>query len=209
MDVDTSAGTYVAHHAKPCKNQAPAAALSAELQVQLTDLEVEVSRGADRLLKEQGLDPQECLIVVDGPLRDRGGPHTLGFIKSHRRAHLPTEQHLLVGSLGPAERTPVFALGQGLFRRRYSWYLRLPCLPASPWSGVVRIEAFADLEPGRAIELADLSQRVLPRFGSVEYKDARAPQNLYPVAGLERELRRRLGEPQLLHRILKVVAHHL
>ncbi len=57
------------------------------------------------------------------------------------------------------------------------------------------------------IELTDLSQRVLPRFGSVEYKDARAPQNLYPVAGLERDLRRRLGDPQLLHRALRLAAH--
>jgi len=38
---------------------------------------------------------------------------------------------------------------------------------------------------------------------SSEIKDPRAPQNLYPIAGLERELRRRLGNPQILHRSLR------
>jgi hypothetical protein len=46
----------------------------------------------------------------------------------------------------------------------------------------------------------------LGRFASTEYKDSRAPQNLYPIAGLERELRRRLGEPNLLYRALRRAA---
>jgi hypothetical protein len=46
----------------------------------------------------------------------------------------------------------------------------------------------------------------LVRFASTEYKDARAPQNLYPIAGLERELRRRLGEPNMLYRALRRAA---
>ena len=33
---------------------------------------------------------------------------------------------------------------------------------------------------------ADLAQVTLVRYASAEYKDARAPQNLYPIAGLER-----------------------
>ena len=37
-------------------------------------------------------------------------------------------------------------------------------------------------------------------------KDPRAPQNLYPIAGLERELRRRLGDPALLYRSLRAAA---
>jgi hypothetical protein len=47
---------------------------------------------------------------------------------------------------------------------------------------------------------------VLPRYASAEYKDTRAPQNLYPIAGLERELRRRLGDQRLLYRALRVAA---
>jgi hypothetical protein len=42
----------------------------------------------------------------------------------------------------------------------------------------------------------------LPRFASSPHKEPRAPQNLYPIAGLERALRRRLGDPALLYREL-------
>ena len=38
----------------------------------------------------------------------------------------------------------------------------------------------------------------LPRFASSPYKDPRAPQNLTPIAGLERKLRGMLGDQRLL-----------
>ena len=38
------------------------------------------------------------------------------------------------------------------------------------------------------------------------YKDSRAPQNLYPIAGLERALRRRLGDAGVLYRALRSAA---
>ena len=47
---------------------------------------------------------------------------------------------------------------------------------------------------------------LLPGFASAAHKDPRAPQNLYPIAGLERELRRRLGNPLLLFRALRAQA---
>jgi hypothetical protein len=54
--------------------------------------------------------------------------------------------------------------------------------------------------------LADCSARSLPRFASAAHKDARAPQNLYPIAGLERALRARLGDQGLLLRALRSAA---
>ena len=80
--------------------------------------------------------------------------------------------------------------------------------------GVRRIEArvwIDDDAPGggpasEVIGLAGLSQVCLGRFASAEYKDTRAPQNLYPIGGLERELRRRLGDPRLLYRALRLTA---
>ena len=70
-----------------------------------------------------------------------------------------------------------------------------------------RVDPQAWVHPAaEVIGLADLSQTVLPRFASVEYKDSRAPQNLYPIAGLERELRRRLGSSPLLYRELRRAA---
>jgi hypothetical protein len=53
------------------------------------------------------------------------------------------------------------------------------------------------------ISLANLSQSTLGRFASATYKDSRAPQNLYPIGGLERALRHRLSDPQLLYRALR------
>jgi hypothetical protein len=71
----------------------------------------------------------------------------------------------------------------------------------------VRVECSADLPVPEVIRLAALSQHCLRRFASAPYKDTRAPQNLYPIAGLERELRRRLGDPKLLYRALRQAAH--
>ena len=47
----------------------------------------------------------------------------------------------------------------------------------------------------------------LPRYASAPHKEARAPQNLYPIAGLENNLRGRLGNQQILERALRVAAH--
>jgi hypothetical protein len=71
---------------------------------------------------------------------------------------------------------------------------------------VVRLECSADLPTDQAIQLANLAQVSLPRFASEPFKDARAPQNLYPIGGLERELRHRLGDPGLLRRELQLAA---
>jgi hypothetical protein len=57
-----------------------------------------------------------------------------------------------------------------------------------------------------AVALADMATATLPAYASVAHKDPRAPQNLYPVAELERTLRRHLGDPQLLYRGLRLAA---
>lgn len=202
--IRTGAGVFHAHRVEASR-QAPGAALSADLQTQLTALEVTVSQDVTAQLAEHGVDREMSLVVVDGPLRDRGGLRTLGFVKSHQRAHLPPAQHQLVSRLQAGQRTPVFSIGPDQFRR-HSWYLRLPCLPGAPWAGIARVEAAGWLQASAAVALAEESQRVLPRFGSAEYKDSRAPQNLYPVAGLERELRRRLGESRIVYRALRIAA---
>ncbi len=56
------------------------------------------------------------------------------------------------------------------------------------------------------MRLADLTARLLPPLASAPHKDPRAPQNLVPIGGLERELRRRLGDQQLLYRALRSAA---
>ena len=202
VDIRTWAGTYAVTQATPDPAQSLAVALSSALQRKLSELEVFTAAAARDSLPDHGIAADDDLLVIDGPLRgSQHLPRALGYIKSHRSSYLPAELHRMIGTLTAGQRTPVFKMGTSW--ERHSWYLRLPCLPAAPWAGVVRLECNADLPVVRAIELANLSQAVLPRFGSVEYKDARAPNNLYPIAGLERELRRRLGDARVLYRSLR------
>jgi hypothetical protein len=110
----------------------------------------------------------------------------------------------VVARLGVGQRTPVLLVGGR--SPRFTWYLRLPGEIAHGWAGVVRLEAGADHRIGDAVDLADQLCLTLPRFASQPQKDPRAPQNLYPIGGLERELRRRLGDPMLIHRSLREAA---
>jgi hypothetical protein len=70
----------------------------------------------------------------------------------------------------------------------------------------VRLECSADVPLPEVRRLANLSALVLPPLASSPHKDPRAPQNLVPIGGLERELRRRLGDQQLLYRSLAAAA---
>jgi hypothetical protein len=71
---------------------------------------------------------------------------------------------------------------------------------------VVRLEMGSGPGVTAVAAVADRLAVSLGRFASAEAKDPRAPQNLYPVGGLERELRRRLGDPALLFRALREAA---
>jgi hypothetical protein len=172
--------------------------LQLQLQRRMRELEVVVT----------GMAAAGELIVVDGPLRERQHlPSAVGFVKTHQVAYLPAEVGPVVGRLGPGERTPLFAMTTSW--SRLSWYLRLPGVGGAgghPWSGIVRAEASADLPVGKARRLADLVTATLPAYASAAHKDPRAPQNLYPIGGLERVLRRHLGDPVLLLRSLQAAA---
>jgi hypothetical protein len=141
------------------------------------------------------------LIVLDGLLWGRADiPHAIGYIKSHQTPYLPAELNRVVSALSPGERTPLFLVKTTW--TRFSWYVRLPGSSGHPWSGVVRCEANPDMTSGEAAGLADAATVALPRFASHRHRDPRAPQNLYPIGGLERELRRRSGDAKLIYRSL-------
>lgn len=202
VDIVTHAGTYTATHTAEYRDKPPMQILSLALQRSLAATELLAAVGSRA---EHGSTyGDDDLIVVDGPLPRQHMERAIGFIKSHRDTYLPAELGGIVAALGAGQRTPVFRLRSSW--ERYTWYLRLPAAPGAPWAGVVRVECGADLDPGRAVALAARSQVTLVRFASTEYKDSRAPQNLYPIAGLERALRRRLGEPTLLYRALRRAA---
>lgn len=203
-DLVTTAGTYTGHPLDRAPGVELSTALSRGVQARLAALEVDVVRGLRRPGTGAHTAPDD-LIVVDGPLRTHSAvPRAVGFIKAHHATYLPDRLNAVVAALQPGQRTPVFALGTQW--HRFSWYLRLPGDATGWWAGVVRLEASAELDLDAVQLIADQSARVLPRFASVEYKDTRAPQNLYPTGALERYLRRRLGDPALLHRALRRAA---
>lgn len=145
---------------------------------------------------------QGDLLVLDGTLRGQATlPHAVGYIKSHHRSYLTGGNAETILALRSGQRTPVFHLTTDW--ERYSWYLRLPSNNAQGWSGIARLEASSDLQVAEVVALADLSTQAVPRLSSVAYKDARAPQNLTPIAGLERHLKRKLGDARLLLRSLR------
>jgi len=195
-DIDSRHAVYVASKAPgPGMDK-----LTLALQQHLSEAEVQLALH----FRRQQPDAND-LLFVDGPLRGRTHlDRTIGFIKTHHTTYLPAEQAGVVSALGPGQRTPAF--GMGTSWRRNSWYLRLPGLSGAPWSGVVRLECSADLPVPEVKRLADLSALVLPPLASSPHKDPRAPQNLVPIGGLERELRRRLGDQQLLYRSLRAAA---
>jgi hypothetical protein len=211
-DVVTWAGTYGFEHTTGQRGTAPAQVLSQGVQTRLAALELTVAVEARE--HSRGSD----LVVVDGQLRGAVGPpgagplpRTLGFVKTHSRTFLPPDLNPVVAALRAGQRTPVFRLAPAgeddPLLTRFTWYLRLPCPPGSPWAGVARVECSGQVPVAEAVALADTSQVTLVRFASTAYKDSRAPQNLFPIAGLERALRRRLGEPALLYRALRSAAH--
>ncbi|GAA1631082.1 hypothetical protein ACFQY4_38565 [Catellatospora bangladeshensis] len=193
---DVDAGQAARYRAETVLN-ADEKDLSNRLQGALTELEIEVSRQ----LREDG-----DLLIVDGPLRSRDAlPRTLGYIKTQQKQYLPERLIGVVAALQAGQRTPLFRI-TGVYER-LTWYLRLPHGGTSPWAGVVRVECSAEVPEHQAVALADLSTATIPRFASLPYKDPRAPQNLVPIAGLEKKLRHLLGDGKLLHRALALAAH--
>jgi hypothetical protein len=146
-------------------------------------------------------------VIADGPINDLSATEKVGYIKSHRAPYLSAERSMIVGRLQPGERTPLFLIGKGGAYPRYSWYQRLARLPGGhSWTGVVRCELSSALPLATATRVADCTAAILPRVASAPHIDPRAPQNLVPIAALERELRRLLGDAGLIYRALRTAA---
>jgi hypothetical protein len=192
LELPTAAGAYLARTTAGDEIDA----LSLALQQRLGELEIEVATS---------FAGDVDLIVVDGPLSGRQNvPGAVGYVKTHRVRYLPDALAAVVAALRAGERTPLFATATSW--TRFSWYQRLPGVARHPWAGVVRLEASADHTVEEAARLADRCAATLPRYASVPHKDPRAPQNLFPIGGLERELRRRLGDPAFVQRALRSAA---
>ncbi len=183
----TSAGTY---EPRPVADDAPET-LQRGVQERL------------RRLERRQLDAADApLVVVDGPLDAAVDlPTAMGYVKSHHVGYLPESVRGVVAELTPGQRTPLF-LAQSSWTR-FSWYLKLPHGRGHPWAGVVRGECTAELDLAGAVALADAATATLPRFASQPHRDARAPQNLYPIGGLEAHCKHLLGEARHVERALR------
>src|SRR5262249_58933982 len=106
--------------------------------------------------------------------------------------------------VAPGRGAPAFTVGAA--GAGGSWFGRPPRAGGAAVAGVGRGEGGGGLAPAAVTTLADVTAAVLPRYASEPHKDQRAPQNLYPIGGLERELRHRLGDPALLYRGLRAAA---
>jgi hypothetical protein len=160
-------------------------------------------RKAEATLSED-LAKSGVFVVADGPINDLSATEKVGFIKTHRRPYLSDERIGIVGALRPAERTPLFLIGAGGAYPRYSWYFRLALVDhGHSWSGIARAEVSSHLDLGTAQRIADRVTAVVPEVSSEPHIDPRAPQNLVPIAALERELRRRMGDPAFVYRELR------
>lgn len=189
-DVETTVGPFLAHRTEDARPETMMTAVHSDMG----DAEVRVAERA----RWRG----DELLLLDGTLRKRAHvPDAVGLVKTHHVHYLPPECNKVVSALGPGQRTPIFHI-QSVFSR-HSWYVRLPGPAGGPWAGIIRCETSGALAPDRVAVLADCVTCAVVPFASEPHKDARAPQNLYPIAGLERELRRRLGDQAIIYRALR------
>ncbi len=157
-----------------------------------------------RLETNFGYDDAD-IVVFDGPLRGRTNSNAVGYVKTHNVQYLPEPQQSVLQSLKAGQRTPLFLIGGRGFTR-WSWYLRLPGPRSHPHAGIIRCELPGTGSAANAIQKASEVTAALQRFASEAHKETRAPQNLYPIAGLENRLRRLLGDQQILERALRITA---
>ncbi len=149
------------------------------------------------------------VVFLDGPLTFLTAARgcVVGFVKRLLRSYLDPSAHALLPRLDVGERTPLF-LVPGT-EPRYSWYARIARGRAieSALTGVVRLEARAARGLAESKALADLSAREMPRFASTATHDPRAPQNLFPIGGLEARLKHLLGDPAVVRRAIEARLH--
>ena len=114
---------------------------------------------------------------------------------------LAREHWVRVPELTAGERSDLFAMEDA----PYGCYLRVgdPGPWAGPRAGIARLEIPSAIGRTAAVEAADQAAGWLPGFASALHRDARAPVNLTPIAGLERHLHRRQGDARLALRAVR------
>jgi hypothetical protein len=179
----------------------------------LTVEDLDIDEARRRLLRRmrdiegkiaEHLSGQGWLTVVDGPLNNVRRTTTgalVGYVKTHRRRMLAVENWVRVPELRVGQRTSMFAIGDDFC----ACYFRVGDAGpwASTWGGIVRLEVSSGTGRARAEKALDSAAAWLPRYASALHRDARAPVNLTPIAGLETALRRYTGNSGLVLRAIR------
>jgi len=157
----------------------------------------------------EALAAEGGLVFLDGPLTflSESARPVVGYVKRLLKTYLQAPESAVLRRLRGGERSPLFLIRSQA--PRYSWYLRLApgrAIDAS-LAGIVRLETSGALGLPLVRELADVCARELPRFASSPERDPRAPQNLYPIGGLETALRHLLGDHLILRRAIESRLH--
>ena len=151
-----------------------------------------------------------ALIISDGPRPYMGKvpvKSVIGYVKTIHKMSISKKELEVVRALKQGERSPLYVIGgEDKSKQIFEWFLRLR--DPNPWlytlAGMVRLQAYAGPNPEELVEsvaaLADYLAMLLPKFASKQHQDPRAPQQLLPVRGLEAELRRRMGNAQIVRR---------
>jgi hypothetical protein len=150
------------------------------------------------------------LVFADGSLKFFGGASSVvGVIKTIHKLYLPPKRAAILGRLQAGQRTPFFCIEskrKGTGYKVLTCYLRLasPQPIEIPFAGLVRLEVNpSQHEHGNVSDLFHQAAVKVRELASRAPKDPRAPQNLVPIGGLERQLRHKLGDAQLVLRGIK------
>jgi hypothetical protein len=182
-----------------------ASATATDADAPLLTIHREMRMAEERLARELA-EQLDALVVTDGPLTfgDLTRGRTIGFVKRLFKLYLPTTSQRVLRQLNVGQRSPLFAIkGAGRFAR-LSWFVRLaqPLPVDAELTGLVRLEVSEVVGVEMAVQLANATAALLPRFVPSRCRDPRAPQNLLPIGALEAHLRRRLGDIALIRRKL-------
>lgn len=199
--IDIDAGSAVLRyegHGAPENNRRQVAN---EIQVLMRKLEGDLARSLANPDDPTFVDgPLTYLLPLEEPI--------VGYVKTHSRHYVGDAEMRVVASLEAGCRSPVFQFGEGA-NSRYSWYMRLAAVRGIEHSlaGIVRLEVSTSVGTDTAVQLADLSASLLPSFATTPGWDARAPQNLFPIAALEQQLRHLLGDAEWVRRKIEEHFH--
>jgi len=158
----------------------------------------------------EALSGPEKLVLADGSLKFfSGASSVVGVIKTIHKLYLPPKRATILGRLKEGQRTPFFCIES---KRKHTGYKILTCylrLTAPQpieisFAGLVRLEVNpSQREHGDVSDLFHQAAVKVRELASRAPKDPRAPQNLIPIGGLERQLRHKLGDAQLVLRGIK------